>query len=199
MDPGWINAGFNGLMAAVWIAYLNLFLRQIRSHQRVRVFIQLHGGYDTEAGCRIVNLSDKPVGLASVQVCLDWSEDRRVVEVTGRELTDDSAGALPKPLRSGESFELGTVHELLAAASGELTAEEPADGAGELEGFEVRLVIQHGGSEHPGAALRSFRLERRGGTCRVTPEPSTHLWYARRGRKLAARWLDSARAGNGRR
>ncbi len=186
-------------MALVWVAYLNLFLWEFRSHRRVRVFIQLHGGYDGDARFRIINMSDKPVSVASVLLYVARRGNARTVEVTGRDLAGGARGEnehvprFPGSLGSGESFDLGSAAQLLAVGERSVQPGREPDAERAPDDpscFELRLVLQHGASDYPGAVMRPFRFERLEQGWRVVPDGTTRLWYSRRGRKVADQWLE---------
>lgn len=197
MDPNWVSAVFNGIMAVVWIAYLNVFLREFKSHYRARLFIQLHGR-DVDAPCVLVNMSDKAVSIASVQLRLRYDKEEdgndRVVDVTNAGLLRDTSSAgVPAALRSAEFVNLGGFGELVALACDGRQHDGPVEGLPEgLCGVEVRGVIQHGASDHPGAVCRSFAVERDGAKWLVTPDGGTRMWYSRRGRRLAETWMQAS-------
>lgn len=204
MDPAWVNAAFNGLMSLIWLAYLNLFLREFKSHRRTRVFLQLHDGYGLNAACRVLNMSDKPVSISWMQLVLDLDDDEWVLELTDTDLGVAAGRREPVPasLKTAEALELGSLDGLLARAVQRQTGRDVDLDDGLLErlgGFRIRMAVLHGASDHPGAVQRTFAIEHRQAGWRVEPQGDTQLYYARRGRRLVKAWKDGGASGDAQR
>lgn len=193
MDPAWVSAAGSGVMAVIWLVYLNLFFRELKSQYRVRVFVQQQGGFGLDSLCSLINLSDQPVGFVSVQLHLAQQDSNRSVDITGVQmpLTDDSQTLAYGAVRSGESISLGSFARLLDRALPEQVERDEGDDRGELrslESFAIRLVMMHGGSDDPVAIERRFEVEFQDDGWNVVPCGNTVQWGGRRGRRIANDW-----------
>ncbi|GGL80932.1 hypothetical protein [Wenxinia marina] len=52
---------FSGSMVVIWIAYLQVFLRNLQRQRRADILINMGAGVDLKARCFISNLSLEPM------------------------------------------------------------------------------------------------------------------------------------------
>ncbi|UOM35584.1 hypothetical protein [Acuticoccus sp. I52.16.1] len=179
------------LSAVVWIAYLQIFLRQVVHQRRSQVLINLGASNTLDGRCFIANLGMEPVYVSDISLVMH-DHDQYVATITDRTSSDsdDASDAPPKsgtyqgPLRAGEYMDIGSFRSMLdraACASGRLDA--PVDPAN-FGAFDIVAVASTAGNALISASVRTFGLYNDGDTWLVVPRRIDTTQIRSRGARL---------------
>ncbi|KAF0095735.1 MAG: hypothetical protein E1N59_511 [Puniceicoccaceae bacterium 5H] len=189
-NSGALSVLTNGGMLIVWIVYAQLLLRSYRRRRRPRMAIS--SSSSKQEGGRIIacNLAANSIFVECIMLCLTYEDDqkrRRFLDesVMGETARDGPVGAL----KSGHSFDLGTIKDLIESSFG-----RAKDQNGHfLEGTKAIQVVVIGfyaENKMPFAAGRHFDIECEGEHMKLhTDSVFTDHWTSKRERYEACEWL----------
>jgi hypothetical protein len=190
------------LIAVIWLAYLQLFLREYLGRHRPYLVIHHAQGETLDASCLLVNMSQEIVHVQCVMACVTTAEHEYTHQVTDyrRVSADDHQieNILRQgPLQPGEYLLLGCVQDIIMGrymnSDGEMTAASLSLRIDQVLGFEIRAVALHGPSGRVAGARRRFTVEMDGEQPLIHPQTMlTEQFLSRRKRRQVLAWLHNA-------
>lgn len=134
-------------MVAIWIVYLQVFLRSFRRQTLPKIVINRAAGSSLDASCFVSNMSSDPIYIESVIVSVEFGKDAIACTVTDFDFFDDQKKVKdPKrlthqgPLAPSQYSSLGTFSyliETVARRTGHDVKQMKASG----ESLEVEITI----------------------------------------------------------
>lgn len=116
----WLGVVANWTMVAIWVVYLQVFLRSFRRQTLPKIVINRAAGSSLGAACFVSNMSSDAIYIESVIVDVRIEDHSLVCTVTDFEFLDGKEGSAdPKlrtfqgPLPPSQYTSLGTFGELL--------------------------------------------------------------------------------------
>ena len=174
---GWIDAHsdtlqvvFSGLMALIWIVYLQLFFFGFRRNRRPKIVVDLGAGTGLGARCLVGNLGFEPIHVYEVFVTIAGDGESHTAAVTERagltedELNDPLEATNRGPLKSGDSYTIGRIADLVERTRNHSGADLPDR---EVRKVEIMVVATTAASTAVVAAHRVYHLRWKGESCEL--------------------------------
>lgn len=193
-----LNLAANWAMVAIWIAYLQIFLRSFRRQTLPKIVINRAAGSSLDAACFVSNMSSDAIYIESVIVKIETGVETVVCRVTDFDVFDDQdERADPKrrtyqgPLPPSQYASLGKFDDLIAMVArrkgidhGELKA------SGDAISVEITIIADYASEDLLIGARRRFRAEWQDDHWKLAEEtPDTQQIRSRAERKRISQML----------
>lgn len=192
-----INTG----MLVVWIAYLQLFLKNFNRQTRPKILINIGAGRSIDGRCLISNMSSEAIYIESLIATLETGQDRWVCPVTdAQELAEDHDEpglrqmTVQGPLKPAEVMDVGSFRDLIRHVVKESGY---AVSAGEefpkgLTALEIQAIADFGPDDLLVGAKRRFDLVKEDGAWNLGQHtPYTEQIRSRSERRRIKRRLEN--------
>jgi hypothetical protein len=223
VEMGWLqdNAELVSAMATVlmtiaWVTYAQFGILTYIKQRRPRIIIDQTADHSLNTRFVIVNLSELPIYISGIMVCVRRGEDETIHKINRFQRTsssddEDDAGSqsaedVEAQLRHGtldvgQLFLIGSSKETLSwlLTDDDETVDQPFDqrlrGAlAEIDDFEFRVVAMAGTEDHSVASARTFQIEYEEDEIRIVPaNGSTRHYSSWRYRHVAREWSEQLR------
>lgn len=162
-----INIG----MLFIWIAYLQLFLANLKRQTRPKILINVGAGRNLDARCLISNMSPEAIYIESLIATVEISERQWVRPVTdAHELAEKQdqnlrSMTMQGPLKQGEVMDVGSFRDLVRHVVRDAECPVPADAEfpDDLTALEIQAIADFGPDDLLVGAKRRFELARENG------------------------------------
>ena len=160
-------------MLLVWIAYLQLFLRNYQRQTRPKILINVGAGRSIDARCLLSNMSSEAIYIESLIATLETENGTWVCPVTDAQQLaeghDDEPGlrqmTVQGPLKQAEVMDVGSFRDLIHHVVKE--SECPVSAGEEfpagLTALEIQAIADFGPDDLLVGAKRRFELVRKDG------------------------------------
>lgn len=151
------------LTAAIWIIYLQVFVRQFVRQRRTHILINVGASNTLDARCFVANLAFEAIYISDIVMILHDHDDFEA-PISDRTDAIGGANAPPNvrtyqgPLKSGEFVDIGSFRDLMeraAAASQALPTRIDVDNFG---AFDIVAVANTPARNAIAAAMRTFDI-----------------------------------------
>lgn len=177
----WLNVIANWAMVAIWIAYLQVFLRGFRRQTQPKIVINRAAGSSLDAVCFVSNMSSEAIYIESVIVEVRISNQSFATTVTDFALPETDEGSDdPKrrtyqgPLPPSNYTSLGSFRVLLETAAKRTGRGHEWNSAGAACLITITIIADYASEELLIGAKRTFRASHADGRFELTADnPST--------------------------
>jgi hypothetical protein len=167
----WIQPATSIGTLLVWLFYAQLLFGSYSRQRRPRLLINRGVSEERlDSPCLICNMSEEPIYIYFILVCMESSEENVLVPVTdteesvrGEDTTPLGTRTRQGPLAPGRCLELTSFRAILERAAQkagiELKDGKPTDSEVELKSLEFHVVCIYGSDDKPFGSCRKFSLE----------------------------------------
>ena len=187
-------------MLLVWIAYLQLFLRNYRRQTQPKILINIGAGRSIDARCLISNMGSDAIYIESLIATVETNDGRWECPVTDAQaLAQDQEQSLRNmtaqgTLKQGEMMDIGSFRDLARHVVRESDCPVPSEAEfpEELTAIEVQAIADFGPDDLLIGAKRRFEVVREdGGWVLGKHTPHTEQIRSRRERREIKRRLEN--------
>lgn len=183
-NSGIVQAGMAAVTALVWMIYLHILVSGLRRQRRTEILIHLGGSRDLSARILVSNLGFEPVYVLEIMLSVKTAQGERISSVADRtEIAKEQhntprEATLQGPLKSGGSFDIGSVTNLLDRARHNSFENIEAE---DIREVEVTVAALTAADSRVAAATRRFSMKHQKDCICLVPQ---HL-YAK---QIRSRW-----------
>lgn len=162
----------SGLMVAIWIAYLQVFLVSFRRQHSPDIMINLGAGAGLKARCFVSNLGLEPIYLSDVLVEIDTKDGTHQAvitdrtELTDQELNNPAEATNQGPLKSGSLIDIGSFETLVERAQ---PSEYKIRADEDVQCIRIRVIAATAAKWSLIGAERTYRVVREGDRVHLKP------------------------------
>lgn len=194
-----LNLTANWAMVAIWVVYLQVFLRSFRRQTLPKIVINRAAGSSLSASCFVSNMSSDAIYIESVIVKIEFSQDTIACTVTDFDFFEEqNADDDPKrltfqgTLAPASYSSLGKFKDLIATVARRTGHDiEQLQASGNALAVEVTIIADYASETLLVGARRKFNAKWQEDHWQLTADaPGTHQIRSRGERKRIYAMLD---------